>query len=296
MEKVTLYIPCFNAEKTIKECLESVIQQTYPIDEIIIIDDGCQDKTMDIVSKYPVRVIKHFKNKGLAAARNTAFNESRNDFVAALDADCAASDNWLAELMSCFSNEDIVGAGGMLIERYSKNTADKWRSLRMSQTWGKEVIENPPFLYGSNTVFRKTAIQFIGMYSEIFRSNYEDVNISSKLYDKELRLIYNPKSIAEHLRKDTVISVLTTYWHWQYYRNIKFSLINKFHLWATSRWVSNFDFADDIISILRQDWQGGDHELIFVDLTAVFLFPWLDIKYCFQQTLYRIGRIWKSPT
>ncbi|MBU2257991.1 MAG: glycosyltransferase family 2 protein, partial [Candidatus Omnitrophica bacterium] len=94
MEKVTLYIPCFDAERTIKECLDSVIAQTYPINEIIIIDDGCQDKTMDIVSKYPVRVIKHDRNKGLAVARNTAFKECRNDFVAALDADCAAHSDW----------------------------------------------------------------------------------------------------------------------------------------------------------------------------------------------------------
>ncbi|MBU2035251.1 MAG: glycosyltransferase, partial [Candidatus Omnitrophica bacterium] len=221
MEKVTLYIPCFDAERTIKECLDSVIAQTYPINEIIIIDDGCQDKTMDIVSKYPVRVIKHDRNKGLAVARNTAFKECRNDFVAALDADCAAHSDWLKQIMDCFSQGDIAGAGGILIERHTNSVADKWRALHMSQAWGKEAIENPPFLYGNNTVFRKSIVKSMGMYNEIFRNNYEDVCLSASFYDKGFNLVYNPKGIVEHLRQDTVLSVLRTYRNWQYHRNIK---------------------------------------------------------------------------
>lgn len=155
MEKVTLYIPCYNAEKTIKECLDGVMGQIYPIGEILIINDGCRDRTIDIVSVYPVRIINHNTNKGLAAARNTAFRQAKNEFVASLDADCVARPNWLEQLMSSFSDDNIAGAGGILIEKYSISLADKWRFAHMPQMWGKELIQDPPFLYGSNTVFRK---------------------------------------------------------------------------------------------------------------------------------------------
>ena len=104
MEKLSLYIPCYNAEKYIGECLDGVIKQTYPIDEILIINDGSNDKTVSIASAYPVRIIHHNKNKSLAAARNTAFKEAKNDYVAALDADCVPRPDWLEHLIKNFSD------------------------------------------------------------------------------------------------------------------------------------------------------------------------------------------------
>ncbi|MFA4989829.1 MAG: glycosyltransferase [Candidatus Omnitrophota bacterium] len=291
MHKVSLYIPCFNAEKTIRECLDGVMQQSYPIDEILIIDDGSQDKTVDIVSQYPVKIIRNGKNKGLAASRNTSFRQARNEFVAALDADCLAHSDWLKQLMDCFEDEDIAGAGGTLVEKYTDSAADRWRALHMSQEWGKELIENPPFLYGSNTVFRKSILQSISMYNELFRNNYEDVNLSFALYAQGFRLIYNPKSVVEHLRKDTLTSVLSTYWHWQYYRNIKFLLADKFFRRLTAGIVTVFDFINSIGHIFRQDWQKRDYELIFIDIIAVFYYPWIGVKYYFQKILSRIIKI-----
>ena len=158
MKKVSLYIPCYNAEKYISECLEGVLKQTYPIDEILIIDDGSTDNTVSIASKYPVRVIHHKKNRGLATARNTAFKEAKNEFVAALDADCVPHQDWLEQIMQCFTHKNIAGAGGMPVERNIKSIANKWRSIHMIQHWGTHKIENPPFLSGSNTVYQKKAL------------------------------------------------------------------------------------------------------------------------------------------
>ena len=81
--RVSLYIPSYNVAKTLKDCIESVLNQTYPIDEILIIDDGSTDETIDIASQYSVRIVRHNKNLGLAASRNTASRAARNEFVAA---------------------------------------------------------------------------------------------------------------------------------------------------------------------------------------------------------------------
>ena len=60
MEKISILIPTYNSEKYIEKCLNSVISQTYPNIEIIIIDGGSTDKTLDIVKKY---FFKHLKLK-----------------------------------------------------------------------------------------------------------------------------------------------------------------------------------------------------------------------------------------
>jgi len=227
MERVSLYIPCYNAKEYINECLHSVMVQSYKIDEVLVIDDGSDDNTIEIAKRYPVKIIRHDKNRGLAASRNTAFRVTKNEFVASLDADCVAGHNWLQQLMECFVSDDIMGVGGKLVERHNLTVADKWRSTHMSQQWGNQIVENPPFLFGSNTVFKKKVIEGVGFYNEKFRSNYEDVDISIRIYNSGFRLIYNSEAEVEHLRKDTIKSVLSTYWHWLHYKHMGGNYNNK---------------------------------------------------------------------
>lgn len=276
MRKVSLYIPCFNAEKTIQECLESAVKQTYPVDEILVIDDGSADNTARIASRYPVKVIRHERNKGLAAARNSAFKHARNEFVASLDADCLARGDWLEQLMRCFTEEDIAGAGGMLIERHTASSADKWRARHMSQQWG--AVRNPPFLYGSNTVFKKSALAAVGMYNEIFRNNYEDVSVSALLYDKGFMLAYNPRGVAEHLRQDNVASILNNYWHWQHYRNPRALMKNGFGRRMLIALINAVDFNNCIIDMLKDDLRNKRGKLALIDIMAVFYLPWLELR------------------
>ena len=128
MDKVSLYIPCYNADKFIDEALRGVKLQTYPVDEIIVVDDGSTDDTVAKASRYNVRIIRHGENKGLAAARNTAVTNAKNEFVASLDADCVPSADWLERLMKNCTGEKIAGVGGKLIERYASTIADRWRA------------------------------------------------------------------------------------------------------------------------------------------------------------------------
>lgn len=117
------------------------------------------------------------------------------------------------------------------------------------------------------------------MYNEIFRSNYEDVNLSILIYDKGYSLIYNPKAVTEHLRQDSVLSVLNTYWNWQYFRNIKLAAATNFYRKIAAQLGSCFYFPEGAWDLLMQDWQNRDWGLMFIDSVALFYYPWLNIKY-----------------
>jgi len=212
--KVSLYIPCYNAQEFIKDCLEGVLKQTYPIDEILVIDDGSKDTTVSIASKYPVKILKHNKNMGLAVARNTAFKNAQGDFVASLDADCIPEPEWLEKMMKEFNDKKVAGVGGKLLEKFSERAPDKWRSLNMPQHWGEKTLDNPEFLFGSNNVFRKSAIADVGYYDENCGNNGEDYEISQRLKKKGYSLVYQSESIAYHLRRDNILSLYRTYWNW----------------------------------------------------------------------------------
>jgi glycosyltransferase involved in cell wall biosynthesis len=82
-------IPAFNAAPFVHNAIESILAQTTPPLEILVVDDGSSDNTGEVVRKYPIKYI-YRKNGGLSAARNTGAKEAQGEWLAFLDAD----DTW----------------------------------------------------------------------------------------------------------------------------------------------------------------------------------------------------------
>lgn|SRR3989338_1005238 len=284
MEKVSLYIPCYNAEKFIRQSIEGALHQTYLIDEILIIDDSSNDKTVAVSSRYPVKVIKHGLHKGLAATRNTAFKSAKNEFIAALDADCSAAPDWLEELMRNFIEDSVAGVGGRLIG-CKFNVADRWREAHIKQDWGSERIENPAFLYGSNTVYKKGIILKVGLYNEMYKSNYEDCDISGRIIQMGFKLIYNPYAQAVHLKTDSVKSVMISYWNWHFY------------VWPKPiSWEGLMLKTKENFGLLghycRMDIKNKDCSLVYIDIASFLYHLILDIRY-YLRNFYQ-NKKWKK--
>jgi len=91
---VSVVIPTYNYGRFISEAIQSVLEQTYPIFEIIVVDDGSTDGTESIVKEFGdrIRYVKQ-ENLGVCAARNTGIEMSSGDLIAFLDAD----DSWLPD-------------------------------------------------------------------------------------------------------------------------------------------------------------------------------------------------------
>lgn len=92
--QVSVIVPCWNYAKYLPECIDSLIHQTYPIHEIIIVNDKSPDNTSEVVSqlieKYPqenIILVERETNGGLASARNTGIERATGRFIMALDAD-----------------------------------------------------------------------------------------------------------------------------------------------------------------------------------------------------------------
>jgi len=216
MDKLTFYIPTLNAEKTIEQCIISLHDQTIKPNKIFVVDGGSKDKTVSIVKKFNIKVIKQ-KKKGLAAARNLAIKNCKTDFLGSVDADCVLERDWVETVMKNFKNKKIAGVGGRLIEKNTKKLVDRWRKFHLKQEWGQEKIKNPNFLFGSNNIFRVSALKNIDGYDEKHVLYYEDVDISQKLKKKGYELIYEPDAVAYHLRKDNLKTILRTTRGWSFF-------------------------------------------------------------------------------
>lgn len=95
--KVSVIIPCYNREKTIKRCIDSVAGQTVQPYEIVAVDDGSQDKTLAILRHMGyanLRVIRQ-NHRGAQAARNLGILNAKGDYIAFLDSD----DEWMPQML-----------------------------------------------------------------------------------------------------------------------------------------------------------------------------------------------------
>ena len=141
MERISFYIPAYNAQNTISYALDSLLRQTYKIDEIIVIDDNSLDKTFDIVRKYEfVKLIKNQTNLGLGYNRNLAIKNCKNDIIGSIDADVVLDKNWLETLIGQINKDNVVMCGGNMIEKKINNKINLWRAKYYSQNWGKKFI------------------------------------------------------------------------------------------------------------------------------------------------------------
>ncbi|MEQ5775983.1 glycosyltransferase family 2 protein [Thalassospira sp. NFXS8] len=92
MNNLTVAITCWNAEATIERCLKSLIKSDKIINEILVLDDGSTDSSVSIIKENinknkKIKLIRHIKNKGVAASRSKLIHEARSKFVAFLDDD-----------------------------------------------------------------------------------------------------------------------------------------------------------------------------------------------------------------
>ena len=218
MEKISVYIPCYNAERFIVKAVGSILAQTLRPAEILVIDDGCTDRSIELIAKFPVKVISMGGNQGLAAARNRAYKEVKNELIASIDADCEAHPEWLEQLVKAFP-ADCAGTGGKTIEANQHNVADRWRAQHMPLHWGDQSVINPKVIYGANQLFRKSSIFQVGLLdiskvTEDYKIGFEDLELARKLYCAGYKLFYNPKAVVYHLRTDTPSSIIRQYWRW----------------------------------------------------------------------------------
>ena len=122
--KISLIIPIYNVEKYLRECLDSVVNQTFKDIEIICVDDCGTDNSMQIVDEYAkkderIKIIHHETNKGLAISRNTGMDNATGEYIFFLDSDDYILPNTLEKMY-----EKIISTKSDIVVSKSKAFAD----------------------------------------------------------------------------------------------------------------------------------------------------------------------------
>src|SRR5215469_11292600 len=124
---ISILIPAYNSEQWISDTLRSAIAQTWEPKEIIVVDDGSTDRTLDVARQFESKGVQVFTqtNQGAAATRNAAFKLSQGDYIQWLDADDLLSPDKITKQMSVIrqlgTNRTLVSCGwGRFLYRYHR--------------------------------------------------------------------------------------------------------------------------------------------------------------------------------
>jgi len=129
MKKISVIIPTYNEEKDISECLESLKKQSYKNFEIIIVDDGSKDNTMNVLKKFKTKIIKG-KHKGPGFSRNLGAKKAKGSILVFVDADMTFDKDYIRNLIQPMKNKKIIGTTHDYEE--ARNINNIW-----SKCWGK---------------------------------------------------------------------------------------------------------------------------------------------------------------
>lgn len=186
---LTLVIAVYNEERHIKACLDSVARQEVMPDEVLVIDNNCTDKTIQIARSFPfVKVIKEPK-QGLIAARNRGFNAARSDLIARVDADVVLNQDWVKRAKENFTDPSLTALTGLAYTDTVRGAHFKSRLWSWVYFMWREADFGIRILWGANMVIRKSAWESIK--SEVCLDDkmvHEDQDMSFLLNAKGLRV------------------------------------------------------------------------------------------------------------
>ena len=222
---ISIVIPAYNAAQTLPACLAALQGQTHPPGEIIVVDDGSQDQTVQAARAYGVQLLEQ-PHQGPAAARNLGIRQARGDIILLTDADCEPESTWVAEMTRPFADPQVAGVKG------SYRTHQQERVARLAQCEFEERYDllerlaTIDFIDTYAAAFRVTVLNEIGGFDPAFPRGVtsEDAELSYRLARAGCRLIFNRRAVVYHWHPNTWYAYLRRKIKFGYWRMIVYRL------------------------------------------------------------------------
>ena len=187
----TVVVPTYNEARRLAACIESILNQTIPDWELIIIDDASTDDTPEVVSRFQdprICYIRSAANLGPPGARNRGVLDARADLIFFLDADCQAAPDWLEQGLRLFAQGDLVGIEGKIV----------FVSPGYRPAYSDRVVQNLAggFYMTANMAYRKDVLLRVGLFNPALR-RYEDRDLALRV-KQEGEIRFAPDMMVTH--------------------------------------------------------------------------------------------------
>lgn len=220
---VSIIVPGYNEEITAVKTIESLLKTDYPEFEIIFINDGSKDRTLEIVTKafgdHPLVQVLDKPNGGKASALNFGISHAKNEFVICIDADTQLKNDAVFHLMTYFTDEEIGAVAGTVKVGNTNNMITNFQSIEYitAQNMDRrafDLINSITVVPGAIGAFRKSAIFNAGGFT--YDTLAEDCDLTMRI----LKAGYIVKNCAEAIAyteaPETINMLLKQRFRWSF--------------------------------------------------------------------------------
>ena len=203
--RVSVVVCAYNAERTMDRCLASLAALNYPDYEVIVVNDGSRDRTLEIAEGYGFCRIISQPNKGLSVARNVGAEAATGEIVAYTDSDCVADPDWLSYLIAKMEASNLAACGGpnfpppedALVPAVVAVAPGGPTHVLISDEMAEHIA-------GCNMAFRREVLMRLGGFDPIYRAAGDDVDICWRFQDAGYVIGFSPAAVVWHFRRNTV--------------------------------------------------------------------------------------------
>lgn len=231
---LTVLMPVYNAQKYLRQAIDSILNQTFTNFEFIIIDDGSADDSVSIVESYKdekIRLVKNEKNIGITATLNRGIDLSAAPLIARMDADDISYPSRLQKQYDYFlSHPDCV-----LVSSWAREITEEGEPsaiMEFNSDYYYYMLNYECWIYHSSVMYKKNAVEQVGKYTVPYSEDFELWWQLSRRYK-----IYNiPEVLLDYRLSDTGQSRVTKFketndiQHNQVLRNIRYYTGKDFEL------------------------------------------------------------------
>ena len=219
MEKrISIIIPNYNMSATIGKCLEAAFASKYGNFEVVVVDDCSNDNSIEVIGKYPCRLIRLKERSGTSIARNTGANNSSGDLVFFIDADCLVQEDTFSIINSAFSGcgPEVVIGGTYTSMPYDKRFCSIFQSVFVNYFETKR-LEDVDYIAAHAMVIDARKFRESGGFPDFYLPIIEDVAYGHKLRAMGCSLVMNPEIQVRHIFNFSLQSSIRNAFRKSYY-------------------------------------------------------------------------------
>jgi glycosyltransferase involved in cell wall biosynthesis len=203
--RVSVVVCAYNADRTIDTCLAALQNVSYPDYEVIVVNDGSTDRTLDICHKYPYIKLICQENRGLSVARNVGMDAATGQIIAYTDADCDVDPDWITYLIHGFLITGRVAVGGPNFPPPEDALVPS--CVAVSPGGPTHVLLDDleaEHIAGCNMAFKADVLRALGGFDPQYRAAGDDVDICWRLQDAGYEIGFSPAAQVWHFRRNTI--------------------------------------------------------------------------------------------
>ena len=232
MVKISIIIPSWNRKEDLKECIISIKKQTFMDYEIIVVDNGSLDGTIEFLEKEcpSILIIKNNKNRGASQARNQAIKIANGEYLWFLDSDAVVlRKDCLKDMLKLFKEDSKIGELGgevlMLNKELKIRISNPCRNQDGIFTYiDKCRLRKTDYIATSNCIVKKDLVIKAGGFDPYYIYGYEDNNLGYNISKLGYINIVDDKVLVHHKRAN--VGRMSNFYMWHRNR-IRFLILNE---------------------------------------------------------------------